>query len=44
MEAKPHPRTTKQALAEQKVVADREREARLAAGRKAVAQQRGEAT
>ena len=42
MEAKPHPRTTKQALAEQKVVADREREARLAAGRKAVTQQRGE--
>ena len=42
MEAKPHPRTTKQALAEQKVVTDREREARLAAGRKAVTQQRGE--
>ena len=42
MEAKPHPRTTKQALAEQKVVADREREARLAAARTAVAQQRGE--
>jgi hypothetical protein len=41
MEAKPHPRTTKQALAEQKVIADREREARLTAGRKAVAQQRG---
>src|SRR5258705_6139326 len=42
MEAKPHPRTTKQALAEQKVVTDREREARLAAGRKVVAQQRNE--
>jgi hypothetical protein len=42
MEPKPHPRTTKQALAEQKVIADREREARLATGRKAVAQQRGE--
>ena len=41
MEAKPHPRTTKQALAEQKVVTDREREARLAAGRKAVTQQHG---
>jgi hypothetical protein len=39
MEAKPHPRTTKQALAEQKVIADREREARLAAGRKVVAPQ-----
>jgi hypothetical protein len=42
MEPKPHPRTTKQALAEQKVIADRDREARLAAGRKAVVQQRGE--
>ena len=41
MEAKPHPRTTKQALAEQKVIADRDREARLAAGRKAVTQQHG---
>ena len=41
MEAKPHPRTTMQALAEQKVI-DRERGARLAAGRKVVAQQRGE--
>ena len=39
MEAKPHPRTTKQALAEQKIIADRE--ARLAAGRKAVTQQHG---
>jgi hypothetical protein len=42
MQAKPHPKTTKQALAEQKVIADRDREARLAAERKAVAQQRGE--
>ena len=41
MEAKPHPRTTKQALAEQKIIADRDREARLAAGRKAVAHQHG---
>jgi len=41
MEAKPHPRTTKQALAEQKIIADRDREARLAAGRKAVTQQHG---
>ena len=41
MEAKPHPRTTKQALAEQKIIADRDREARLAAGRKAVTHQHG---
>ena len=44
MEAKPHPRTTKQALAEQKIIADREREARLAAGRKAVTQQPAQLT
>src|SRR5262245_21062961 len=37
-----HIPTSAQVLKEQKEQADREREARLAAGRKAVAQQRGE--
>jgi hypothetical protein len=42
IDPKPHPRSTKQVLAEQKAISDREREARLAAERKAVAPQRDE--